>query len=251
MGCGIAACYVCRLLPSASSLALFLAVRASRLGWLMERVLVFLMQRDMRPNTAVFEGSGVSVPRALAARSLREWHAAVTCPLRGHATPDDFLAAVSYVHALPRATVPLLFISAEGDPICPAAATPPQATGSVILAHTASGGHISFPGGSWWPLWMSAYDWDTQAALDFCHAALVHGDTASGLPDETTSDHALVKLSESVPRAASADSEEVIEVDPRQLRGASGAATGPDTHFHDLMLRSPTAKLRVRRSSCA
>ena len=98
---------------------------------------------------------------------------------------------------------------------------------------------------------MSAYDWDTQAALDFCHAALVHGDAASGLPDEATSDHALVKLSESVPRAASADSEEVIEVDPRQLRGASGAATGPDTHFHDLMLRSPTAKLRVRRSSCA
>lgn len=218
----------------------------------MERVLVFLMQRDMRPNTAVFEGSGVSVPRALAARTLREWHAAVTCPLRGHATPDDFLAAVSYVHALPRATVPLLFISAEGDPICPAAATPPQATGSVILAHTASGGHISFPGGPWWPLWMSAYDWDTQAALDFCHTALVHAGTeSSGLPAETTSDHAPAQLSESLPLAASADSEEATVAGPAQQRGASGAASGPDNPIRDVMLRSPTGRPRVRRSSRA
>lgn len=130
----------------------------------------------MRLNLGVFHGSGVSIESALSARTLREWWTAVTCPLRGHATPEDFLASVSYSHALARAVTPLLFIGAEGDPVCPAGTTSPQESGSVILARAKAGGHIAFPTGAWPFEGNSDTDWDRLASLEFCAAALADAD---------------------------------------------------------------------------
>jgi hypothetical protein len=96
------------------------------------------------------------------------------CRLRGLRDSADFCAYASYGHLLDQARIPLLFISAENDPICPAKSIPLATTGSAAVARTTVGGHIAFADAGW--PFMNREDWDTRVALDFFAAYLADVD---------------------------------------------------------------------------
>lgn len=151
-------------------------MQSGLIGRLFERLLVEIVKMHFKPHVHRFESvPGVSVKGALAARSIAEWHEAVTCPLRGIRSSAEFCQSVSFSHLLPRTAIPMLMINSENDPICPADAVPADSGAeNVIVARTRGGGHTAFLEGLWPFGQRGALEaaWDTRVALQFSAAAL-------------------------------------------------------------------------------
>lgn len=105
------------------------------------------VRKRLLEHQDMFKGTPVDVQAALKAKTVREWHAAVTCPLRGIPDSATFCTGASYAHLLAHIGTPTLFINAEDDPICPADTIPldtPLANPNVALLRTTHGGHCGF-----------------------------------------------------------------------------------------------------------
>jgi uncharacterized protein len=104
--------------------------------------------------------------RAAAARTFAEFDAAVTAPLHGFASAEDYWRSSSAGRFLPGVRRPLLAISSLDDPLVPAATIPvdeAKRNPHVTLEAVTSGGHVAFVSG--WPFWPSF--WAERRAVEF------------------------------------------------------------------------------------
>jgi predicted alpha/beta-fold hydrolase len=108
---------------------------------------------------------------AARARTFAEFDGAVTAPVFGFASAEDYWRRSSSGPFLAGVRRPLLALSSTDDPIVPAETIPiaaARANPQVTLETTAAGGHVAFVAGS--PFWPSY--WAERRAADFL-AALV------------------------------------------------------------------------------
>jgi predicted alpha/beta-fold hydrolase len=106
------------------------------------------------------------VARVRAARSFAEFDAAVTAPLHGFASAEDYWTRSSSGRYLAGVRRPLLAIAALDDPIVPGDTLPvaeARANPLVTLEATPSGGHVAFVSG--WPFWPDF--WAERRAIAF------------------------------------------------------------------------------------
>lgn len=84
------------------------------------------------------------------ARDFFDFDDAVTAPLHGFASCEDYWARSSCRQFLPDIRVPTLVINALNDPFMPARelARPSEVSAFVTLDYPAAGGHVGFPGRS-------------------------------------------------------------------------------------------------------
>jgi len=116
-------------------------------GMVYSTALMSGVRKRLLEHQDMFAGTPVDVQAALKAKTVREWHAAVTCPLRGIKDSAAFCTTASYAHLLTHIETPTLFINAEDDPICPADTIPvgtPLANPNVAVLRTTHGGHCGF-----------------------------------------------------------------------------------------------------------
>lgn len=103
------------------------------------------------------------------ARSLREFDDAVTAPLHGFASAEDYYERSSSGPLLPEVRRPLLVISAEDDPFVPGSTLPLRAlreNAHVTAQVSAAGGHVGFLSGPPWAL----RRWAEEQAAEFIAA---------------------------------------------------------------------------------
>ncbi len=106
------------------------------------------VRRKFNPHTAAFDWH-----RAMASRSFAEFDDAVTAPLHGFASKDDYYDRCSSIHFLGRIERPTLIINALDDPFMSPEIIPAEneLSDSVTLEVSAHGGHVGFiDGGSPW-----------------------------------------------------------------------------------------------------
>jgi predicted alpha/beta-fold hydrolase len=106
-----------------------------------------------------------------AARTFAQYDGALTAPLHGFASAEDYWTRCSAAGFLAGVRRPLLAIASLDDPIVPGAALPVAAAREnpcVTLEVWATGGHVAFVGGS--PLWPSYYA--DRRAVEFLAAAV-------------------------------------------------------------------------------
>jgi predicted alpha/beta-fold hydrolase len=92
----------------------------------------------------------LDLPRALRARTFREYDDAGTAPLHGFDGAEDYYARCSSVYFVDRITTPSLVLNAEDDPFVPMDVLPrvkAAASEAVDFRTTPSGGHVGFIGG--------------------------------------------------------------------------------------------------------
>jgi len=90
--------------------------------------------------------------RIRAARTFGEFDQAVTAPLHGFASAEDYYARCSAIGYLPRIAVPTLCVSSHDDPFFPASAVAEAAavaSPSVRFVVSPKGGHVGFVAGRW------------------------------------------------------------------------------------------------------
>jgi predicted alpha/beta-fold hydrolase len=113
---------------------------------------------------------GALDPAAAArARTFAEFDEAVTAPVFGFASAQDYWRRSSSGPLLPGVRRPLLALSSLDDPIVPAETIPvaeARANPHVALETTEAGGHVAFVAGS--PFWPSF--WAERRAADFLAA---------------------------------------------------------------------------------
>jgi uncharacterized protein len=135
------------------------------------RFYVWNFMRRIRPKAldvlARFprETTHVDVGRVRAARTIRAFDDALTGPLHGFTSADDYYARASALPYLPRVHVPTLCVSSLDDPFFPGAAVArarAAAAPAVTFAVTPWGGHTGFVSGPW--PWRPLY-WAEEAAL--------------------------------------------------------------------------------------
>jgi predicted alpha/beta-fold hydrolase len=105
--------------------------------------------------------------RIRAARTFAEFDQAVTAPMHGFASAEDYYARASSLGYLSRIAVPTLCISSEDDPFCPAESIPrarAAASPSVSFEVTRWGGHTGFVSGPW--PWRPRY-WAEELTVDW------------------------------------------------------------------------------------
>ena len=117
-------------------------------------VAVFLrtLKAKVRDLAARFPEAGerIDLPRALAARTFREFDDAATGPLHGFAGADDYYARSSSLPFLGKISTPALLISAADDPFLPAEILPKvqgAASPALTCLFTETGGHVGFVAG--------------------------------------------------------------------------------------------------------
>jgi predicted alpha/beta-fold hydrolase len=121
---------------------------------------------------------------AARARTFAEFDGAVTAPVFGFASAEDYWHRSSSGPLLAGVRRPLLALSSLDDPIVPAETVPVAAARgnpAVRLETTDAGGHVAFVAGS--PFWPSF--WAERRAVDFL-AGLVAG-ASSQVPGRRTS----------------------------------------------------------------
>ncbi|ABS26604.1 alpha/beta hydrolase fold [Anaeromyxobacter sp. Fw109-5] len=114
------------------------------------------------------------VARVRRARSFAEYDAAVTAPLHGFASAEDYWTRSSSGLYLAGVRRPLLAIAAMDDPMVPGDALPvaeARANSLVTLEATPSGGHVAFVAGS--PFWPDF--WAERRAVAFVAAVAAGG----------------------------------------------------------------------------
>ena len=98
------------------------------------------------------ETAHLDADRIRAVRTFGEFDGALTAPLHGFASAEDYYARSSAVGFLPRIAVPTLCISSHDDPFFPAyavAAAAAVAAPQVTFEVTPQGGHVGFVAGRW------------------------------------------------------------------------------------------------------
>jgi predicted alpha/beta-fold hydrolase len=88
--------------------------------------------------------------RVRAARTFAAFDGAVTAPLHGFASAEDYWARSSSGRYLAGVRRPLLALAAADDPMVPAESLPREAAAAnprVVLEVTRAGGHVAFVGG--------------------------------------------------------------------------------------------------------
>jgi predicted alpha/beta-fold hydrolase len=110
--------------------------------------------------------------RIRAARTLREFDDAVTAPLHGYRSVDDYWTRASSKPWLKRIRVPTLIINARNDPFVPARSLPTESEVSrhVTLEYPEQGGHVGFVSGSF----PGRLDWLPERLLRFFSARAAH-----------------------------------------------------------------------------
>jgi uncharacterized protein len=101
---------------------------------------------------------------------IRAFDEVFTAPLSGFSSAHDYYARCSSMHSLARVQVPTLVLSAQDDPLAPAAQLPPRAADNPALTveTPAHGGHVGFVEGSL----LRPRFWAEQRALDFLAQAV-------------------------------------------------------------------------------
>jgi predicted alpha/beta-fold hydrolase len=110
------------------------------------------LRRKALAKAAHFPGA-LDAARVQAARTLRAFDDAVTAPLHGFSSAEDYYARASSGPGLPAVRRPLLAIAAEDDPMVPPAALPVAAARvnpCFSLEVSARGGHVAFVAGAPW-----------------------------------------------------------------------------------------------------
>jgi uncharacterized protein len=105
------------------------------------------------------------------ARTFAAFDGAVTAPIHGFASADDYWGTCSGGRFVPGVRRPLLLVAAVDDPIVPGETVPVEAARanpSVTLVATEAGGHVGFVSGS--PLWPSFWA-EARAAAFLAEAA--------------------------------------------------------------------------------
>jgi predicted alpha/beta-fold hydrolase len=109
------------------------------------------------------------VDAARVARTFRAFDGAVTAPLHGFASADDYWARASSGPWLPAVQTPMLLIAATDDPFIPAGSLPlaaAQKNSALTVDVLASGGHVGFLSGPPWRV----EPWAERRAIDFLAA---------------------------------------------------------------------------------
>ncbi|WP_243336947.1 YheT family hydrolase [Anaeromyxobacter soli] len=112
----------------------------------------------------------IDAARVRAAATFAEYDAALTAPLHGFASAEDYWTRCSSARFLAGVRRPLLAIAAMDDPIVPGDALPlaeAHANPLVTLEATPAGGHVAFVSGS--PFWPDF--WAERRAIEFLAAA--------------------------------------------------------------------------------
>jgi predicted alpha/beta-fold hydrolase len=135
------------------------------------RVYAYHFMRRLKPKALDVlsrfprETAHLDAARIRGARTFGELDQAVTAPLHGFASVEDYYARASSLHFLSRIRVPTLCISSEDDPFFPASALARAravASSHVKLEVTSWGGHAGFVAGRWpWRPWY----WAEEAAV--------------------------------------------------------------------------------------
>jgi hypothetical protein len=128
------------------------ALERTRMGRFYTRhFLVTLKQKTVARRTLI--GGRIDMARALSSRSFRDFDDAVTAPLHGFASAEDYYRRCSSAGFVERVRVPTLLVQAEDDPFLPAAAIPGDAIArnpAFDTAFLAKGGHVGFIEGQPW-----------------------------------------------------------------------------------------------------
>jgi hypothetical protein len=93
----------------------------------------------------------IDAPRVAAARTFEQYDAALTAPLHGFASAEDYWTRSSSARFLGGVRRPLLALSSRDDPLVPAESLPVEAARAnprVTLEITDGGGHVAFVAGS-------------------------------------------------------------------------------------------------------
>ncbi len=117
------------------------------------------------PETAVV----VSVGDAMRARTFREFDDAATAPLHGFIDANDYYTRSSSISYLSRIDTPVLCISAMDDPFLPPEVlerVKKEASRSIEVVITPSGGHVGFVSG---PPWRTRF-WGEETVVDWLTA---------------------------------------------------------------------------------
>lgn len=113
------------------------------------------------------------VARARSARSVREFDDALTAPLHGFASAEEYYRLSSAGRYLSGIRLPTLLIHALDDPIALSETIPHQeiaANPSLVTAFPATGGHVGFVAGP--GPWAPSF-WAEARAADFLAATLI------------------------------------------------------------------------------
>ena len=127
------------------------AIDSGRNRWLYAQLFLRTMKHKARSKAEQFPGL-FDLPRALAARTLREFDDAFTAPLHGFAGVEDYWRRASAKPGLVAIKLPTLVLNARNDPLVPEASLPsPKEVGAALtLWQPATGGHVGFPGQFGW-----------------------------------------------------------------------------------------------------
>jgi predicted alpha/beta-fold hydrolase len=93
----------------------------------------------------------IDAGRIAAARTFAAYDDALTAPLHGFASAEDYWTRCSSARFLPAVRRPLLALSSVDDPLVPAESLPVEAARAnplVVLELTSAGGHVAFVAGS-------------------------------------------------------------------------------------------------------
>lgn len=115
-----------------------------------ERFLRQLRRKVLRKDAA---HAAIDLAAARRARTLRAFDEAVTAPLHGFASAEDYWARASSGPFLAGVRRPLLILAAEDDPFIPPAALPADAARAnprLTLEVSPGGGHVAFVHGPPW-----------------------------------------------------------------------------------------------------
>jgi len=141
------------------------------------------MKSKVRQKAALIHAAGGDVYAALKATTLQEFDAAITVPLYGFSTTDDYYHASGNTQFLPQIRIPTLILRSLDDPFFE-----PDIPWDVINANanlvtgiTNYGGHVGFMEGV--PGWNASF-WAQRQASRFFAAALT---AQSGRADLATS----------------------------------------------------------------
>lgn len=109
------------------------------------RMFLRTMKRKARLKWAQFPGL-FDLPKALGAKTLREFDHVFTAPLHGFAGVDDYWRRASAKPGLRDVRLPTLVLNARNDPFVPAHSLPRvvEVPAHVVLWQPAQGGHVGF-----------------------------------------------------------------------------------------------------------
>ncbi len=154
---------------TAISVPFDLSAGADRLDRGFSRLYRWYLLRKLKRKTrakARMLAPRIDVPRALAARTFRQFDDAATAPLHGFADAGDYYHRSSSARYLRGIAIPTLLIQSADDPFLPRHAVPGDAVREnphLVAAFTERGGHVGFVSGvPWAPVF-----WAEQAASAF------------------------------------------------------------------------------------